>query len=68
MSDDLEETPTSPPRVPAVDRPRGPLGWFSAALGEALTAAFAIAIAFVAGLFRALLAPAVAQKEEEDEA
>ncbi len=65
MSDDLEETPPSPPVVPPVEPPRGPLGWFSAAIGEALMAAFGIAIAFVAGLFKALLTP-TAPPEEED--
>ncbi len=42
---------------PPAERPRGLVGWFSSAIGEALQAAFAIAIALVAGIFKAMISP-----------
>ena len=39
---------------PRPRRPRGPVGWFQAAIQEALTLAFGIAAALVGGVLKAL--------------
>jgi hypothetical protein len=54
-----DETPKEPPR--------GPIAWFAAAIGEALQAAFGIAIALVAGIFKALFGGSQTQEEDEKE-
>ncbi|GEM_PF-3163263 len=67
MSDDREDVPTEPPAVPPAERPKGLVGWFAAAIGEALTAAFGIAIALVGGIFKALLSPTASQEDDDSE-
>ena len=68
MSDDVEDLPSEPVVVPSADPPKGLVGWFAAAIGEALTAAFGIAIALVAGILKALVSPASARDDDDTEA
>ena len=72
MSDEPPESPCEPDSTPGSpttpDRPGGPVGWFATAIGEALQAAFAFAIALVTGLLKALFSPARSQDDDETDA
>ena len=67
MADEPQDPPPEAPPTVQADRPRGPVGWLAAAIGEALQAAFAIAIGLVVGIFKALLAPVTGQGDEPDD-